>query len=601
MPIPILGIDIGARFVKIVKLESIQPLEVTDIKIIDTPYTVGEDKEQIDKEKLAEILSQELNKDLTNCKIITCISSSVVKSIYLTFPRMPLKELDEVVPREARARMVPTPPENSIFEYLILEKKEELKLFIASTHRRNLDELLSLYSKIKIPSIITFTSLAHLKLLSSVKTEASDIAFIDIGANSTIISIFRGNRLQIFSSLHPLCSSITSAIINKFELSSTEAEEYLVKSGISEKEVSTPEASSGSGLEESTESGGKKEEDKIDPDELMELIRPRLRIFISEIKRALLYYRERFGGGEIKNIFLIGGGAAIKNIDKFISQNIQGEIKILNPFKEIKLDKISNKLESFSPSIFATSLGLALQNKAETINFLPKEYQKKEVTGVIRYVKKFSLVILGLLVIFFGFLQWRLQRVKKNLLFLHAQRVALLNKLNPYVEKAMKINRRKQSLLRKIEIINKIVMAEPDWEGLLKELTILVPKEVILTDMAIKKISSPARGMQSYGGKGETLPGTKVSSRKNPKLSPWGIEISGYVIADYQTSWLILNQMKSNFENSYYFNNFEISGPKLEKISVSVKKGEGEVKLTEKKKRDFKAKAGIKFSSDNKS
>jgi hypothetical protein len=81
--------------------------------------------------------------------------------------------------------------------------------------------------------------------------------------------------------------------------------------------------------------------------------------------------------------------------------------------------------------------------------------------------------------------------------------------------------------------------------------------------------------------------------------SSWNVELSGFLVANYQTCWEILNRMRSNFDHSFSFQNIELTGPKLEKISVSIEASKGKVRLTEKKKRNFKLRAELKFSEQS--
>lgn len=604
----ILGIDIGSRYIKVIRLNSISPIQIEDIVIFDTPYTIVEEKEQIDQEKISELLSQKLSKDLINSEIITSIPSGLIKSIHLTLPPIPKKELNDVVVREARAQIIPSPPEDSVFEYLILEQKEQLKLFIASTQKRNIDKLISLCNKIKIiPSIITFTSFAHIKAISTVKIDASEIAFIDIGASSSTISIFKQNDLQIFRNLHPLFSSLVYTVSKQFNLTREKAEECLIKFGIPEAGVDfrKDERFIKEQIEkESQERLEEKETENINLLQLRLIIQPYFKIFISEIERTILYYKERFGGGDVTRILLSGGGAGLKNIDKFLSANMRQEIEIFDPFKNINIEKISDKLGKFPSCIFTTALGLSLQKKNETINFLPKEYRKVEISNLVKYLNIIILGVVGFSLLGLGFGFWNLHTTKMRNIKLYEKNQAILDTFKPYLKMDREISERKKKLSDKTSILNEVIEFNLDWYGVLKELTILLPEEIVLTDLSIKRVDKERIGRQAVGrdrgmmegGYSERggMSGYMTENRgKDEQQSSWEMEISGFVIADYQTTWQILNEMDSNFNQSYYFKIIELSGPKLEKISVSIEKDERDIELTERKKRNFEVRVEI--------
>ncbi|MEN6375233.1 MAG: type IV pilus assembly protein PilM [Smithella sp.] len=83
----------------------------------------------------------------------------------------------------------------------------------------------------------------------------------------------------------------------------------------------------------------------------------------SEIERSIDYFRSTFGGENIKHVFLSGGSARIHGLATTLSQRLNIETEIINPFLEIGYNKKNidaNDLENISP-IAAVAIGLGLR------------------------------------------------------------------------------------------------------------------------------------------------------------------------------------------------------------------------------------------------
>jgi len=83
----------------------------------------------------------------------------------------------------------------------------------------------------------------------------------------------------------------------------------------------------------------------------------------SEIERSIDYFRSTFGGENIKHVFLSGGSARINGLAATLSQRLNIETEIINPFLEIGFNKKNidaRVLDDISP-IAAVAIGLGLR------------------------------------------------------------------------------------------------------------------------------------------------------------------------------------------------------------------------------------------------
>lgn len=82
-----------------------------------------------------------------------------------------------------------------------------------------------------------------------------------------------------------------------------------------------------------------------------------------EIERSVDYFKSTYGGGDIKLVLLSGGGAKIPGIASELTQRLNIDTEIINPFRKIGYDKKvidAETIQSIGP-VAAVSVGLALR------------------------------------------------------------------------------------------------------------------------------------------------------------------------------------------------------------------------------------------------
>ena len=73
-------------------------------------------------------------------------------------------------------------------------------------------------------------------------------------------------------------------------------------------------------------------------------MRPVLERLVSEIGRSLDYYRSQFNVERVDRVLLTGGGAKLKNIAPFLSNELHLPVEDFNPLKKIPFD--AKKMDS---------------------------------------------------------------------------------------------------------------------------------------------------------------------------------------------------------------------------------------------------------------
>ncbi|MBC8200222.1 MAG: type IV pilus assembly protein PilM [Desulfobacterales bacterium] len=165
--------------------------------------------------------------------------------------------------------------------------------------------------------------------------EDENIALIDIGAGKTSLNILKGNSSLFMRDVTLGCGMINREIVSLINCSYEEAEQ--LKYG--------------------------DQPDKISHDDLKEIISSVVDDWCNEIRRALDFFYSAYPDDQIKRIILSGGGAYIKEFRELLAIETSSEVEIINPFKNIQIDKKSfdiSYLERIAPQA-AISMGLSIR------------------------------------------------------------------------------------------------------------------------------------------------------------------------------------------------------------------------------------------------
>ena len=195
------------------------------------------------------------------------------------------------------------------------------------------------------PLAFEIESLATARALIKDEKTTSPVLIIDLGATKTSFIIFSGYSLR-FTSLIPVSSqSFTNAISQTLKVSFNEAEKLKLKYGL---------------ITKASPKGG----------EVFDALIPSLTDLVEQIKKYLDYYQTHTshehlppGNREVKKIILCGGGANLAGLPEFLSDQLNLEIELGNPWVNILSEKQKNSLKfPHEKSLsYTTALGLALR------------------------------------------------------------------------------------------------------------------------------------------------------------------------------------------------------------------------------------------------
>ncbi|MBT6691340.1 pilus assembly protein PilM [Candidatus Parcubacteria bacterium] len=351
----VIGIDISDFSIEAVILDKKKGRFVVDTysRFRLSPDIV-EDGKIVNSEKLKDAL-QRLFKNAQpkpikgDKKVFLSIPESKVFTRILTLPKnLKEKEIHEAAEHKAE-EIVPEAPENLVPAMKLLAVQgDNREVFYTEAEIEIVNDFVRVCKDLDIEiEGITTESISSFSGLSD-ELKKQTTLMLDIGARTTIASIFDANGIRSSVNINIAGNNITSSLVKKMSISHSAAEDAKHKYGMT-----------------AAEDGG-----------VMMIIQGQLQPLVDELKKFINYYQENFGE-RIEHLVLIGGLAQMKGIDKYFGDNLNMQAHIGQSF-------VANEMlpEHMTSTKYINALGLArLAHEKTDINFytnLSKQEKKQK-------------------------------------------------------------------------------------------------------------------------------------------------------------------------------------------------------------------------------
>lgn len=231
---------------------------------------------------------------------------------------------------------------------------------------------------------VVSVNLAPFGLENIVKLREGDdasktVLAVTIGSTKADISIFSNKRLEFVRTVPENSSDISDALTgtlasNKGTISLTkkEADEVKIKIGVPYETV-LPKTN-------------------ISPSQILSMMRPVLERISHEIRRSISYYIQQYNGKDVLAIYLAGGGARLKNLDRFLSEELHLPVKVMELPGSIGVSKASLKKEDIPAFLSLIGALLGWKNRP---NLLPYEYKTEKIEFMERVLLRMVAIIAG--------------------------------------------------------------------------------------------------------------------------------------------------------------------------------------------------------------
>ena len=318
-PRDVIAFEIGSSTIKIVEGRySKNKLQVYRMMDMNTPEGSIEDGKITNDREITEALKAFLKKNNVKIKegICTTNSSSIISREISIPSDVEADEIDTVIEYEIE-QYLPIRLEDYVIQYTILDKVADsegpkLRVNVVAFPKVIAKGYYDLLNNLELEPYVldvNFNSLNKISSYSQV-TMGGTVAFVDMGATSINVTIFKGEKLDFTRIIKYGGDNIDYALSAKLDMSTKATEsEKIEKASLL----------------------------NVSEDDILNVtIEETLNDILGELERILQFYNNQSIGTSIESIILYGGTSNIEGIDRFIENKLSIPTKRLSRLKNIE-------------------------------------------------------------------------------------------------------------------------------------------------------------------------------------------------------------------------------------------------------------------------
>ena len=332
-----LGVDIGDSSLKMVELEK------RGKKIYLSNYAFSENVSDVKFTKIDDTayLAKAINKvrneaKITAKKVTASLPTFAVFSSIITLTGVDKKNMTDAVLEEAK-KVIPLPLEEMKIDFKVIPEtgddkaiKSNVRVFLTCSPRKIVRKYIDVFRQADLDLSYLETETFSL-VRSLIGNDKSTIMIVEIGANSTDISIVCESIPVLNRSLEICGTTITQALMEKLELTFAQAEQFKIDLSLS------------------------------DRNELPAVIIKTIAPIVSEIKYMLDFYNMS-NPNQVEKIVLSGGSSLLSSLVGYLSDKLNIQVIIGDPFSRVIYpDELKPIIREVGPRL-AVAVGLALRD-----------------------------------------------------------------------------------------------------------------------------------------------------------------------------------------------------------------------------------------------
>ena len=315
---PIIGIDIGSSYIKIVKMKNGN--KIAQLGIEQLPEGVITQGRIEAQELLIRIIKDILKRNNISGKdCAVCISGNEIVIRELTIPDMEEEHIENNI-RDEMVSFIPLKYEDYSVDYKIIEyirgkdgSSGRLKLLVAAVPKRQAQAYVDVLKKaglrVKYIDIVpnVASKLARGVLLASARDENRDIAIIDFGSQTTNITVTHKGDYSLHKTIETGGDYLTSTIAEKAGMSENQAEEYKCNSNFFAN----------------------------NNDPLSQHVQNYFEFHLKEMHRILEFFKNRNNNRGVSQIYIMGGGSELRGLPGYLENNLGVSVFLLSEALEL--------------------------------------------------------------------------------------------------------------------------------------------------------------------------------------------------------------------------------------------------------------------------
>lgn len=336
----IIGLDIGSHSIKLVEIGRRKDEAILlAAGSIPTPPKAILAVNPEDLESIATVVKKLWKETGAMTKNVNiALPESQVFTRVIEVPQLSDRELTSAIKWEAE-QYIPLPLDQVTVDFTILREARE-------TGTNKMEVLLVASPKTLVEKYVTILELAELTPVA-VETEiiaasrslirstgsVRTVMIVSLGAQTTDLAILRNGIFSFTRSISSGGEALSRAVAQAFGFEISQAEEFKKTYGI--------------------------EKDKLEG-KLLTAVAPIMDTIISEMKRAIAYYQEKYKDENIGVAIISGGTAKVPGMVVYMAEKLGVEVQLANPWLGIVRDPRFHVLDAEGP-VFSVAVGLAFR------------------------------------------------------------------------------------------------------------------------------------------------------------------------------------------------------------------------------------------------
>jgi type IV pilus assembly protein PilM len=338
------GLDIGSSSIKMIELEGkLNNLNLVSLGFENLPGDTIIDGQIMELNVVSDVIrSVCVNHQVNADRVVTGVSghSVILKNIVL--PPMSREELEESIDWHAEEHIPYDLADVSLDYEVTAESSDATNVLIAACKRERIDNIkqaIQLAGKTPVVIDVDTFALQNCYEVNYNPTDNDVVTLLNIGASTMNVNIVKGTRSLFTRDITVGGSQFTDVLQRSLGLNFQQAE--AVKRGVAE---------AVEGLEEKA----------IEP-----LMNNVTEIVAMEIQKTFDFYRATTEDNQtvVQKILISGGGSKLTGLAQELSQRLELPVEILDPFRNIKVDKNKFDPDYLSEIVpeMAVAVGLAVR------------------------------------------------------------------------------------------------------------------------------------------------------------------------------------------------------------------------------------------------
>lgn len=337
------GLDIGVSTIKAVDIAQIgQGFKLNACISTPTPPKGMFSDSSADEENIAAVIKKAVeDAGISIRRACVALPDNQVYTKVVEMPFLSDRELASAINYEAE-QYIPIPLPSISLSWNVINRNKtaaSAKMLVLMVGAPTM--IIKKYQKILSLAGITIDAmetevLATVRSLTAFNSPNSQIPslIVSIGAINTSLAIVLGQDLIFTYSIPVGGTALNRAIATDFGLSKTQAAQYEQAYGISRTPL-------GQRIGKATE--------------------PIMSSITAEVKKAIIYFSQKFNDLRIEQIIISGSSAKLPGIETYFAENIGIETLIANPWKSLNPNSIPKEILANAPD-YSTAVGLALRS-----------------------------------------------------------------------------------------------------------------------------------------------------------------------------------------------------------------------------------------------